>query len=326
MQVVIGIATCRRPHGLSRLLQAVERLRVPEDLEVEVLVVDNDLRGSAAEVVRAARAGFPFRLTYVAETRPGVSFARNTILIEAATADALTFIDDDERPEPGWLEAMLRTWQASGAAAVCGPVHPYFERPAPAWLEGAFETVYLRPHPGTPLREIATNNLLLNPGAIHRLGIRFDPALALIGGEDTLFGEALGGRGLRFAWAEHALVHEDVPVERARLAWLLRRWYRTGNIETLIRLRRRSGLAARLRIVAAGILRIALGAAAALALLPLAVLARPLPAVLRIRTVCRGLGMIAAAFGRLHQEYRPAHWPAKAGSRGETPPSDAVEA
>lgn len=320
MQVVIGIATCRRPRGLARLLHALTHSAVPDGVRVEVLVVDNDARGSAADVVRAARTRLPFPLRYVCETRAGVSFARNAVLAEAAEADALAFIDDDERPQPGWLAALLETQRSSGADAVCGPVRPVFERPVPAWLARAFErTVYLRPRKGRPLHEIATNNLLLQLAPVRREGLAFDPSLALIGGEDTLFGETLRGCGLRFAWAEDALVHEDVPAARARLGWLLRRWYRTGNTETLLRLRPRASARARAGIVGAGLLRVGTGAAAVIGLLPLVLLGHALVPILRLRTVCRGLGMIAAAFGRLHREYGGLHAPGRDPLAGGSP-------
>jgi GT2 family glycosyltransferase len=48
--VSICIATYRRPRGLARLLDSLERLKLPPDLVVETIVVDNDAEGSALSI------------------------------------------------------------------------------------------------------------------------------------------------------------------------------------------------------------------------------------------------------------------------------------
>src|SRR3546814_12640715 len=45
--------------------------------------------------------------------------------------------------------------------------------------------------------------------------------------------------GERIVFAADAVVYETVPPSRPRLGWLLRRWYRTGNIEAALYLRGR---------------------------------------------------------------------------------------
>ncbi len=98
------------------------------------MVVDNDPEASAREVV-ASFAGFGVR--YVHEPAPGIAHGRNRALDESAGARLLIFIDDDERPCPGWLAAMLATYERTGAAGVTGPVYPDYEGEPDPWLVAA---------------------------------------------------------------------------------------------------------------------------------------------------------------------------------------------
>ena len=73
----------------------------------------------------------------------------------------------------------------------------------------------------------ATSNVLLDLAALR--GLAFDEAHGLSGGGDLVFFSRLFERGVAMAWAELARVREEVPRERASLAWLARRRRRVGN-------------------------------------------------------------------------------------------------
>jgi glycosyltransferase involved in cell wall biosynthesis len=307
VRLAICIITFRRPAGLARLLDGLRAIERPEGAELFVVVVDNDPEESAAAVADAARIASAWPLRYLRETRRGVSFARNAALAAASDADFIAFVDDDEVPGTAWLVELVARQRASGAAAVCGLTLPQFEPGAASWLEAAFRLCYMQPRSDRPLTELATGNLLLDRRALERHGLRFDEALSLIGGEDTMLGRELVERGEQIAWAERAVVHEFVPASRMRLAWLLGRWYRTGNIETILAMRGRRGVSGRCRGLIGGLARIGLGGAALVLALPrLLTGARP-PVLRRLYTVCRGLGMVASVFGRHRNEYRTTH-------------------
>ncbi len=71
---------------------------------IRVLVIDNDPAGSGEAVVSALDSD---AVRYVHEPRPGIAAARNRALDEAASYDLLIFIDDDEWPNPTWLQSLL---------------------------------------------------------------------------------------------------------------------------------------------------------------------------------------------------------------------------
>lgn len=267
-----------------------------------MLVVDNDPGHGAEAMVAAFAAGYPMALDYLHEPRPGVVFGRN-VALDRASGTRLAFIDDDEEPDPDWLVALAATMDARDAQAVSGPVRPIFEKPMPAWFAEAFALCYVRPLADGSSRELTTGNLLLDRRFLACHGLRFPEALATHGAEDTALSARLLAAGGRLAWAADALVHEHIPAERLRLAWLLARWYRYGMSDVRIRLLDRASLMVRLGAFGRGAVRVGGGGMLLALALPGLVLARPGRAVRRCYTIMRGLGMIAAGIGLESEPY-----------------------
>lgn len=218
MTVTVGVITFRRPEGLATLLEALRAQ------DATVVVVDNDPAKSARAVSQGVQ--------YVHEPRRGLSFARNRALEVAREqgADYLAFIDDDEVPQPDWLERLLDAAREYRADVVTGPVLRQFEREPPAWIRrGRFFVDPRRPS-GSPVRFAATSNVLISS---RLFDMRFDPRFALTGGEDTHFFLRASNQGHRLVWADDAVVVETVPPERAQLGWVLRRAYRLANTWSL---------------------------------------------------------------------------------------------
>jgi succinoglycan biosynthesis protein ExoM len=270
-RVTVGICTLRREAGLARALEGLDALvfhQVPRP-ELEVVVVDNEPSARVAALVDAAAPGSSLRLRYVAEPRRGLVHARNAVLDALAPdVDWLAFIDDDEWPEPAWLDELLAVAQATGAQVVSGPVEPCFAAPPPRWaVAGGF----YRTGPTAdraPLTSVATNNVLIDAHALRAAGWRFHPAFNRSGGEDEHFFQRALAHGWRMVGATGAVVREEVPAERVSLRWLLRRRFRMGGtLATIDRLLRPGARSYALRL-AKGMGRVGLGAAQLLLLLP----------------------------------------------------------
>src|SRR5690606_18703218 len=113
----------------------------------EVIVIDNSEAEPATAVVADRVEGFAaagMTLCRVTEHREGVSHARNRGVAEAA-GDVIVFIDDDERAQPGWLEALLAPFMEPGLGVdmVGGEVDPDFgSARRPAWLTDNLLQVY----------------------------------------------------------------------------------------------------------------------------------------------------------------------------------------
>src|SRR5471032_84020 len=100
IEVSVCVSTRARPAGLEILLGSLAAQR--DAPPFEVVVIDNDLAGSARPV--ADRFADCLTIVYDVEPVPGVSTARNRS-VARSRAPLLAFIDDDERAEPGWLAA-----------------------------------------------------------------------------------------------------------------------------------------------------------------------------------------------------------------------------
>jgi glycosyltransferase involved in cell wall biosynthesis len=316
--VSICVATYERPNGLRRLLEGLAGLRFEKHPapEIEVLVIDNESAGRAAIVCDAVRPRFPWRLEAFEEPRRGITYARNRgLLAVRAEADFIAFIDDDEVPDPGWLDALLRAQARFDSDVVTGPVYPRFELGVPRWIErGRFFGP--RQHPDGHSLEVAfTNNVLLRASLPRELGRMFDHQFALTGGEDTDFFMRAHRAGYRIVWAAEAVVHEFVPASRTTVGWLLRRGYREWGSHS----RCERVLYPSMAVRAERVLKASTLVVSGLASLPITALMGRHHLVRSLLTTARGLGSLAGLLGHHYAEYRD---PASGGDGGSAyPPS-----
>jgi succinoglycan biosynthesis protein ExoM len=319
IHVVVCACTYRRPAGLAALLEGLagQTFRQLMPPRLSIIIADNE----GSDVAKALCGQFNLysgiAIKYVHEPKRGISHARNRLLDEvAADCDFIAMIDDDEIPEPDWIEQLLEAQEHSRADVVEGRVVPVFAEDAPSWIvrgryfgwhhdlndaHASGERVY------PELDEARTNNVLIKGTAVRTLGFRFDPRFGLSGGGDVVFFRALHAAGCRIVYAPDARAREMIPLERTNLKWLWRRWYRVGanarfkrpvRREPKAKLKRRirsawrsSGCAAvstGLALLIAGLLRgrIHLGDLAP-----------------GIRSVAKGLGQAASAIGFRYEQY-----------------------
>jgi len=295
--VMVAVVTYRRNDDLEvllPLLRAEARTITPA---ADVLVVDNDPEAGARGVV--ARFGADYRH----EPVPGIAAARNLALDTVGEHRYLVFIDDDEHPEPGWLQALVATIAATGAAAVAGAVVSEYEHPPDDWIAAGRFFQRRRLPTGTPITVAATNNIVLDLQQTG--GLRFDLRLGLIGGSDSLFTRLLAREAKAMAWCDEAVVVDRVPQSRLTREWVLRRAYRLGNsavgVSLLMARSRTERAQARVQGAANGVLRIAGGVVRYL----FGTVTRSLAHQSRgARTLSRGRGMLAAAVGITYAEYQ----------------------
>lgn len=323
-RLTIAIPTFRRPEDLKRAIsgvlgQAAEQAGGEIVSDVEVLVIDNDARGSAREAALAAAADAaavvrtssdePMEpggvgVRYVVEERPGVAAVRNRALDETAERDLLIFIDDDEEPEPGWLAALVGLRASTGCQAVAGPVIPVYEVEPEEWVRQG-EFFVRKTWPTGTIRPVAASNcLLLDLGFVRRKGLRFDEAFGATGGEDTLFTRRLSAAGGVIRWCDEARVRDHVPASRLARPWILRRQRSHAATSVRVELALAGGgvqPAIRARAAVGGLVRIVVGA---LRTAGGTLIGDPGHAAKGARLLARGRGMLAASTGGgVHREY-----------------------
>ena len=305
--VTIAVPTFRRPRDLAlllpRLLEQASRLSTPSDQVylIRVLVVDNDPLGSAAEVAAAlAESG----VAYVREDRAGIAAARNRAMDESAADRLLIMIDDDELPQPRWLEALLETWGTERAALVAGRVIAHYESDLDPWIAAGDFFTRRNLATGTEIAVSAGGNLLLDLDQVRRLGIRFDESLGLSGGEDTLFSRQLHAAGGRMVWCAESIICDRVPESRMSRGWVLRRARSHGNDDVRVDLMLASTAPHRMwlraRGLIGGLLRIGLGGGRFVAGM---VMTSQRHQARGLRAAMRGTGMIRGAMGVPYEDY-----------------------
>ncbi|MBK5570212.1 glycosyltransferase [Ensifer sp. SSB1] len=226
-QIDIAVCTFRRPE-LAETLHSLALITVPSDVDIRDIVADNDTTPSAEALVNQMRPTMPFEILYVHCPASNISIARNACLDNSA-GHYLAFVDDDETVARTWLVQLLDTALATGADVVLGPVRAEYALSAPNWMRrGDFHST----RPVWVEGEIRTGytcNVLIDLTRPVLFGRRFNLALGRTGGEDTEFFRHMHAAGGRLAYAPDALVFEPVPEKRARLAWLAKRRFRSGQ-------------------------------------------------------------------------------------------------
>src|SRR5476651_1917815 len=174
MKISVCIATYRRPDRLSNLLTDLAR---QQELPEEVVVVDNDARGSARDVVqRHQAAGTPFRIVYDIQPERSIALTRNRT-VALAQGDWLAFVDDDECAPESWLRQLLEAATLYQADAILGPVVPRVPADAPAWIRRGRFYDFARMASGNevPLNRMRFGNVLLRATPVREQPGPFDP-------------------------------------------------------------------------------------------------------------------------------------------------------
>jgi O-antigen biosynthesis protein len=117
VSVSIVIATCNRPEALRRCLASLMHQR--SNRPVEILVIDNrPNQGNTKQLTTA----FP-NVRYIAEARPGGSFARNAGFA-ASRGEIVITLDDDVVVPPNWLENLVAPFARPEIGVVTGNLLP----------------------------------------------------------------------------------------------------------------------------------------------------------------------------------------------------------
>ncbi len=211
-------------------LESLACQKLTNAIELEVIVVDNDLQGSAAHVLQLFRSRHPtMHVVYAHEKSAGVSFARNRCLREAS-GKWLAFLDDDEQAATHWLRNLYRVARTCDADAVFGPVLPSYPAGVPDWIVSG--RVHERPRFETGARvgwkDARTGNVLMKSTLARSIG-GFDIRFSKTGGEDSFFFACAERAGASLTWCDDAEVIESIPMERTTRRWVMQRAFYGGR-------------------------------------------------------------------------------------------------
>lgn len=234
LRASIVITTYQRTAMLAELLDALNPQAA--GLPVEVIVVDNCPDASARSLVNGYADQM---LRYEHEPRSGVVHARNAG-VRAAQGQYLIFLDDDEIPAAGWLDAWLM--QADGYTdASFGRIVPRHLATCPEELTGQVERAFKRDfqrRSGSDITAYAaylgTGNAMLHKARCLGGEEPFDQRFNARGGEDVWLIRQLVKDGRRLLWNHEAVVEELVPLDRMNLPSLAMRRFNQGQLRGVL--------------------------------------------------------------------------------------------
>jgi succinoglycan biosynthesis protein ExoM len=229
-EATIDVCVCTyQRSSLWRALETLAQQALDGRARMRVILADNNETPTAETTAARARKELGLDLLYVHAPARNISIARNACL-DAARAEYVAFIDDDEEASPEWLGALLSPLAARpDLVAVFGPVKAIYAPDAPAWLiKGDFFSRKPWAAKSGEIDSGYTSNALVRRAAIGDL--RFEPGFGRSGGGDGYFFACLHQRGARFAFCESAMVTERIPAARANLRWRIRRNFRSGQV------------------------------------------------------------------------------------------------
>jgi GT2 family glycosyltransferase len=228
MRLSIIICTWNRAELLKETLLSLEKSQLPQDLDWEVIIVDNNSSDGTAAVCQKFLRENPQRYRYIVEKRQGKSFALNTG-IENARGRILSFTDDDVIVDPAWLAETIRMFESTPCIGIGGKIVPLWNSKKPAWLtsEGPYK------HPCEIKAPALGANLSLRKEAFEKYGLfRTDlgpTAGSEIRGEDNELCWRLLRAGERLIYAPKAIVFHPVDMRRIDKRYFQAWYYGMGQ-------------------------------------------------------------------------------------------------
>jgi len=221
--ITVCICTYKRPHALRRLLESLCAQKTDNKFELSASIVDNDAALSAKPIIEEFRSDNRMDIHYAHATEHNLALLRN-ISVDNSKGDYVAFIDDDEYAVDQWLLLLLNTILEQGVSGAFGPVLPKFEIKPPRWIEKGRFCERARHKTGFRLKgqHTRTGNALLRRDILLDPTNRFDPKFRLGAEDDTLF-ERLIKKGHELAWCDEAIVYEEIPAQRLKERYFIKR-------------------------------------------------------------------------------------------------------
>ncbi|MGH7380655.1 MAG: glycosyltransferase family 2 protein [Candidatus Methylomirabilales bacterium] len=250
LHISIVIPTFNRAQLLPDLLQSLGEIVIPPDTEWEILVVDNNSSDETAAVTEGFIGKGMLPLSYVFESKQGLSHARNAGIREAK-GQVIAFVDDDEIVDRQWMVGLDEGFKRFECSGIGGRVIAKWKSVPPDWYctEGPYRIVGATSgHDlGETYREYSLEtlmpiggNLALKRTCFEKYGY-FRTDIGPIGanhhytiGEDVEFCLRLILGGERLIYSPEALVHNIVHEDRVTKSFCKSFYFRYGMMQTYL--------------------------------------------------------------------------------------------
>lgn len=131
--LTVAVCTYNRADRLPALIQALRAQQTTADYSI--LFINNNSKDNTPEVLEQASQADGVPLRFVTESKQGITHARNRAITECLNSDIMMFMDDDELPAPGWVEAAYQRLKQGDVQIAGGRVKVRFDQHSrPKWL------------------------------------------------------------------------------------------------------------------------------------------------------------------------------------------------
>jgi succinoglycan biosynthesis protein ExoM len=234
LNIAICICTRNRQEELQRLLNSIENLLIPDNTNIRIVIVENELKSRSENIIKELSSKSKFRISYYLETRQGLSYARNRSVKETHGSDFCCFVDDDQIVAKDWLIELLKCQNEFNADGVYGSTPPVFSKKVPLYIEYCL-TRKIYPY-GTILNSAATGCLLLRKNYLELIDGPFDIRLNFIGGEDSYLTNLITKNGGVIRYNPNAIAYEIIPDNKATIKGIIKRTYIISNRSLFVEL------------------------------------------------------------------------------------------
>lgn len=231
----ICVCTYKRPGLLKICLNRL--LRQNSSRILEIIIIDNDLKRSAENIVQSIldeNLHNSFTVIYDVEPLQNISLARNRAIYNSR-GKYIAMIDDDEYPlNDDWIDQFIKVIESYSAHGVFGPVINKYPKNVPDWRK-----IKIFPEPGywktgvkvTKPRGVG-NVMFKRESLFKRRYISnyiFNPEYGRTGGEDAELITWLLNQGATLVWCDEAVVCQIIEPRKLELQYHIKRNLQFGN-------------------------------------------------------------------------------------------------
>lgn len=237
--ILISVCTYKRPFELKRALKYVDFLDLPQDIKVDVLIVDNDATQSAKEIAEEFKKITKFNVFYFVQEKRGLANVRNKILECAINIGAshIALFDDDEILDKRWLVEHVNFIKNHEQCCISsGPAYYRFDKKYPKYITK--NKLFKQPKfKEKEVFQCGCGNVFFPVSVAKQSNIFFDEKFIFTGGEDFDFFNRASIAGYKIFSNPYAIIYQIISQDRANIKNMLRCSYHNGVVENILKTR-----------------------------------------------------------------------------------------
>lgn len=224
-KVSVVVCTRNRADSLQNALQSLLRLAMPDGMDYEIVVVNNNSTDDTSQVVQAVANSTTITVREFIETQPGVVYARNRG-VEESRGEWVAFFDDDQLAQKDWLSSLIQLADEKQCLCVGGAVllslpEEQIRNLSPICRMLLGETVNMDSSlKYTPRQTPGAGNMMIHRDVFQQIGL-FD-AKFNARGEDTDLFLRMYAENISAWYTPDAIVYHVIPPERLTTDYMLR--------------------------------------------------------------------------------------------------------